>query len=383
MSLDPVPMVRPRVAVTGLRGLPATWGGVERQCEELYSRLAAKGFDITIYARAGYVPKDVTAYRGMRVKVLPTLSGKHSEALAHTFLALLHIGASRYDIVHIYSQGPFLLSPITRLLNPRAALFFTCGGLDWQRKKWSFAAQAAIRLGEWFSARLASRVVVVSKALAEYYRQRYGVEAACIVNGVDIPAPTPMKSAPDLGLKPGGYFLFVGRLVAEKRIQDLMEALRLIDTPLKLVIAGGSAGDAPYEAKLRGLAQADSRIVMAGYCFEEKLAALYSNALAYVTASELEGLPLSLLEAMSHALPCLASDIAPHKEVLEGIPGSLFHTSDPQALARSLQEIMAMSPQARRELGARCLDRVRHDYSWDQAADQLGELYLQAAGDKR
>lgn len=370
----------PRVAVMGLRGVPATWGGVEHQCEQLYSRLAAMGFDVTVYARSGYVDPKITTYKGMRVVCLPTVKGKHLEALVHTFLAVVHAGFSKADILHIYSQGPFLLSPLAKLLKPRAPLFFTCGGLDWQRKKWSAFASFAISMGEWLSARLADRVVTVSEALKDYYRDRYGARAECIVNGVDIPAFTPFEKAPDLGLAPGRYFFFVGRLVPEKRIQDLIRAVKSLDGDLKLAVAGGSAGAEDYERTLRELAGDDPRIVFTGNRYGEELAALYSNALAYATASELEGLPLTLLEAMSHGLPCLASDIPPHVEVLRPAGIETFPVHDVDALSRRMRALADLSGKQRAALGSAGLERVRRDYSWDQAANLLAESYIASLG---
>jgi glycosyltransferase involved in cell wall biosynthesis len=371
----------PRVAVMGLRGVPASWGGVEHQCEQLYSRLAAKGFDVTVYARSGYVDPKITSYKGMRVVCLPTVNSKHLEALVHTFLAVVHAGFSKADILHIYSQGPFLLSPLAKLLKPRAPLFFTCGGLDWQRKKWSAFASFAISIGEWLSAKLADRIVTVSEALKDYYRDRYGARAVCIVNGVDIPPFTPFEKAPALGLEPGRYFLFVGRLVPEKRIQDLIQAVRTLDGDLKLAVAGGSAGAEDYERALREAAGDDPRIVFTGNRYGEELTALYSNALAYATASELEGLPLTLLEAMSHGLPCLASDIPPHVEVLRPAGIETFPVHGVLELARRMRALADMPEAGRAALGAAGLLRVKRDYSWDQAASQLASAYIESLGD--
>jgi glycosyltransferase involved in cell wall biosynthesis len=365
----------PNIAVMGLRGVPATWGGVEHQCEQLYSRLAAMGFDVTVYARKGYVDPNTISYKGMRIVCLPSVRSKHLEAIVHTFLAVIHASFSKADILHIYSQGPFLMSPLAKLLKPRSPIFFTCGGLDWQRKKWSRFASFVISLGERLSAKLADCIVVVSEALGNYYRERYGGEPVCIANGVDIPPFTPLDKVLDLEIARGGYFLFVGRLVPEKRIEDLIEAVKQLDQNQRLVVVGGSAGSEDYEARLRDAASSDPRIVFTGYRYGDELAALYSNALAYVTASELEGLPLTLLEAMSHKLPCLASDIPPHVEVLSPTLCRPFPVHDTKALADQMQKLLSSTEETKTELGESCLERVRKDYSWDRAAYLLGQAY--------
>jgi glycosyltransferase involved in cell wall biosynthesis len=365
----------PRVAVLGLRGVPATWGGVERQCEELYTRLAAAGFPVTLYCRAAYVPRDLTAYRGLRLIRLPAPSGKHTEAFGHTLLASLHLALHSCDIVHVYSQGPALFLPLLRLVKPRARLFFTCGGLDWQRGKWSGPAAQVIRLGEWCSARVADTRIMVSKALVASYRERYGVDCLYIPNGVTPQAACPLGKLAELGLSPRGYALFVGRLVPEKRIEDLIVATLAVPSDLKLVIAGGTAGCEAYAARLREAAGTSGRVVLAGYRFGNELAALFANARLYVTAAELEGLPLSLLEGMAAGLPCLASDIAPHREVLAGT-GQYFSVGDREGLRAGLDAAARAEEGTLAELGAVCRDRAVREFGWDKAAACLARAYL-------
>lgn len=369
---------RPSVAVLGLRGVPASWGGVERQCEELYVRLAEAGFPITVFCRATYVPAGLRRYKGIRCLRLPTIAGKHLEAFVHTFLACCCLPFIAADIVHVYSQGPALFTPLIRLLAPRSRIFFTCGGLDWQRRKWSRPASALLRLGEWCSARLTDRCIMVSQALTAYYRDRYGVDSLTIPNGVTIPmAGRPLGDLARLGLASGGYALFVGRLVPEKRIEDLVAVFRRDRRGKKLVIAGGTAGSNDYAAHLREEAAGDEAVVFAGYRFGEELEALFANATCYVTASELEGLPLSLLEGMAAGLPCLASDIPPHREVL-GPTGSYFPVGDTVRLAAALDALTGVGPAALAALGAACRERAAREFSWDTVARRLGEAYCAA-----
>jgi len=371
------------VAVTGTRGIPASWGGVERQCEELYSRLATHGLSVLVYARTGYVPKGTTEHRGVAVRTLPATASKYLEAFVHTFLCILDMAVRvRPAIVHIYGQGPCLFAPLARLLMPRAKIFFTCGGLDWQRRKWPRPAAWIIRLGEFFSARLTHCRVMVSQTLTDYYRERYGVECATVPNGVSLPVPVPLSSSEavlsTLGLAPRGYVVFVARLTPEKRAQDVIAAFLSSPRTVKLALVGddASGGDT-----LRGLKQAAGGhpgVVFCGYRFGEELAALYAGALAFATASELEGLPLSLLEAMSHGLPCLASDLAPHLEVLGNDYPWLFPVADVAALGRLMDTVLSAPEGVLTERGLACKNRVTHNFSWDTAAASLERLYAEA-----
>lgn len=366
------------IAVTGTRGIPASWGGVERQCEELYARLAAMGFDILVYARRGYVGGEVKSHRGVAVKTLPAPRSTHFEALAHTFLSVLHMAfVSRPRIVHVYSQGPCLLLPLVRLLLPRATVFFTCGGLDWQRRKWSRAAALALRLGEWFSARLTDVRIMVSRDLARSYRERYRCTCEVIHNGVSLPGKADTAPLAAMGLIPGGYALSVGRLTPEKRVEDMVAAVGRMASPIPLAVAGDDASGAGYGQRLRQLAGGRPEVAFTGYRFDAELAALFAGAMAFVTASELEGLPLTLLEAMSYGIPCLASDIAPHREALGDDHPWFFPVGEVAALA-TLLETAAASPDLRAGIGERGRRRVAEQFSWDKAAAAVAALYEQA-----
>ena len=371
------------IAVTGTRGIPATWGGVERQCEELYSRLAAMGFDILVYARSDYVGSGMPSYRGVRVKTLPAPRSTHLEAIVHTLLSVLHMAfVSRPRIVHFYSQGPCLLLPLVRLLLPRATVFFTCGGLDWQRRKWSRPASLAIRLGEWFSARMTDTRIMVSHELARSYRERFGCRCEVIHNGVTLPGEASTAPLAAMGLVAGGYVLSVGRLTPEKRVEDMVAAFLALPTPAVLAVVGDEASAGGYLERLRRLARGRAEVVFTGYRFDAELAALFAGAAVFVTASELEGLPLALLEAMSYGVACLASDIPPHREVLGDDYPWLFPVGDATALAALLQTALA-APQTRAALGEALQRRVAECFSWEKTAVAVAALYdrsLQQAG---
>ncbi len=370
-----------RIAVTGFRGLPASWGGVEHYCEELYSRLAARGHDITIYARTPYVAGDIRSYRGMKIVRLPTIDRTGLEAFVHTLLSLFHIVKINPDIVHICSQGPCLLSWIPRLLRPKMRVFFTCHGLDWQRKKWSRLASMIIHLGEVFSSIFPHYCITVSRELQKYYEAHYGVHAYHIPGGVR----KMERRAPDIirkfALSGKDYFLFVGRLVPEKRIDDLIKAYVLKERRSRLVIVGDAAGTDGYTASLKAMAGGRDSIVFAGYQYGSNLEEFFSNARAFVTASELEGLPLTLLEALSYGLPCMASDIPPHEEILEYQPDLIFPTGQLDTLSGLMDRLDEMPDGELAEFGKCAMAILDKHYNWNDIAYANERLYQESLED--
>jgi len=370
-----------RIAVTGLRGVPASWGGIEHHCEQLYSRLAALGHDITIYARAPYIPKNIRWYKGMKIVIMPTIDKSGFEAFVHTFLSVIDIMIAKPQIVHIYGQGPCLFSWIPRLVRPRMRVFFTCLGLDWQRKKWSKLFSAVIRLGEVFSSIFPHYLITVSKELKKYYKEHYGVNAYYIPSGARKMDKRPPHFIHRFGLKGQDYFLFVGRLVPEKRIDDVIKAYIEKKRKSKLVIVGDSAGTESYTTFLKSLPGSGESVLFAGYQYGNNLEEFYSSARAFVTASELEGLPLTLLEALSYGLPCVASDIPPHKEILRYQMDLVFPTGRVDCISNLIDRVDNMSNDDLTKCGKRAANILDKDFNWDDIALVTDRLYRESLAD--
>jgi glycosyltransferase involved in cell wall biosynthesis len=368
-----------RIAYIGQRGIPATSGGIEHHVEEIGSRLAERGHQVTVYTRGNYSRERIAEHRGMRVRYMPTVPTKRLEALVHSGLSTAHAmlpGEEAADILHYHAIGPSVFTPVPRLLTSRRVVV-TIHGLDHDREKWGLGARTSLRAAGWITAHVPHATITVSRDLADYYLERYGRPAHHIANGVVPPVTRrPRLIAERWGLAGEDYLLFLGRLVPEKAPDLLVRAFRHVDTPVRLVLAGGSSFTDGYVRHLQALASADPRVIMAGEVRGELRDELYTNAAAFVLPSNLEGLPLTLLEAASYRLPLIASDIPPHLEVVgrDAPGGRLFRRGDESALGAALGAVLGALPVERE--GARQLaDRVVRDYDWDAAADATEELY--------
>ena len=373
-----------RIAFIGQRGVPATHGGIEHHVEELGSRLAARGHDITVFCRRNYARERPPEYRGMQLRHLPAAGSKHLDAIVHSGLSTVDAVFRRFDIVHYHAVGPGLVAPLPRYLT-RSRVVLTVHGLDDQRAKWGPAASAVLRTARWMSARVPDATIVVSRALLEEYAGARG-KAVHIPNGVaamrrDGP---PRDIGSDLGLEPGRYVLFVGRLVPEKAPDVLIRAFRKVRTDMKLVVVGGTSFTDAFVGRLHALAQADPRVVLPGYLYGTALDDLYAGAAVFVLPSSLEGLPLTLLEASFHGTPVVASGIPPHVEVLgtDGPGRRLFPPGDEAALARCLETVLAQ-PDRERAGAAALREEVVANYSWDSAAAATEAVYRQVLAASR
>jgi glycosyltransferase involved in cell wall biosynthesis len=371
-----------RIAFIGQKGVPATFGGIEHHVEEVGSRLADRGHDVTVFCRNNYVTERPSVYKGMRLVHLPTVASKHLDAIVHSFISTAASIGRGFDIIHYHAIGPGALSPVARL-GTRSKVVQTIHGRDDERAKWGGAAQAMLRAAGWLSARVPDATIVVSRALAEHYRDHYGREVVHIHNGVEPPAT---RTAPDeikrrFGLDRDGYLLFVGRLVPEKSPDLLVRAFRRLPTEMRLVMAGGSSFTDDYVSSIRRLTDNDSRVDWVDYVYGRAKDELYANARAFVHPSSLEGLSLTLLEAAAHATPVVASAIPPNVEVLgaDGPGRRLFRPGDEDALLAAIQR--SLHDDAAERAGAvELADEVIKTYRWDTAVDATEAVYERVAG---
>ena len=175
------------------------------------------------------------------------------------------------------------------------------------------------------------------------------------------------------GLTKDSYILFLGRLVPEKGIRYLVEVFKDIKTDKKLVIAGGSSDTDSFMVELKELAKDDNRIIFTGFVQGQMLDELYSNAYIYTLPSDLEGMPLSLLEAMSYGNCCLVSDIPECAEVVED-KALIFQKSNVEDLQEKLQDACD-HPEMVMEMKKQAADFICEKYNWDEVVKETMKLY--------
>lgn len=359
-----------RIVVTGTRGIPGIQGGVETHCEELYPLIADGQHEVIVVRRSGYAADaSVKSYRQVSIKDISVPRNKYLEAILHTFLSVLYARKAGADIVHIHAIGPSLLAPVARLLGMKVVI--THHGPDYDRAKWGKIARWILRTGEKAGVCAANHVIVISEHIRQMLQKKYPSQknVTLIHNGVNRPYETGNAGyLHDLGLTEFNYCLAVGRLVEEKGFDKLVEAFKQLSLPsVKLVIAGDADHQDGYVRKLKEMCRGESNICFTGFIKGERLAVLYACARLFVLPSAHEGLPIALLEAMSHGCPVLASDIPANREV--GLPKECYFDS---GSLQSLQQAL----KRRLESGGR--ERISYDlsaYDWKVIARQTRDVY--------
>ena len=361
-----------KIAFIGARGVGGTYSGIETYYEEVGSRLAARGHEVTAYCRTYFTP-GTELYRGIRVRRLPSLRSKHLETLSHSVLSTFDALFRDYDIVQFHALGSAPLSILPRVFGKKTVV--SVRGLDWQREKWGRFARWVLRTGEWASVRFPSGTTVVSGTLRDHYRRNQGRETTVIRNAVEPAEPRSIDRIAAYGLTGDDYLLYAGRISPEKGIHTLLEALRPLPRTKKLVLAGGSSYSDAYIRDVKE--KAWDEVLFLGKVDHETIEELLSNCYAFVLPSTIEGLSIALLEAMSSGACILSSSIPENLEVV-GESALLFPPEDVEALRDRLRAILE-SPelvQHHREL----VGERAHDWpDWDGVTDLTEEYYLRLA----
>lgn len=368
------------IAQIGHKRIPSREGGIEIVVEELATRMVEQGHKVTCYNRRGhhvggkkYDTEELDEYKGIHLESVFTINKKGLAAVTASIAAAFYSAFGQYDVVHFHAEGPCAMLWLPKLFGKKCIA--TIHGLDHQRAKWGKFASTYIMIGEKCAVKYADEIIVLSKSVQNYFEKTYGRETKFIPNGVNRPQ---IRTADIIkrkyNLEKENYILFLGRLVPEKGIQYLIRAFRRIQTDKKLVIAGGSSDTSQFMQKLKKMADGDNRIIFTDFVQGKELDELYSNAYVYVLPSDLEGMPLSLLEAMSYGNCCLVSDIDECTSVVED-KSIIFKKSNIDDLTKKLQ-LLCNNESLVRKYKMEAADYICKKYNWDDIVRQTLELYL-------
>lgn len=375
------------IAMIGQKGLPARSGGIERHVETLASGLASRGHKVIVFGRAWYVG-GAQAPSGVEQILTPGIRTKHLDAITHSFTALFAARRARPDIVHLHGSGIALLTPIARLMHPRAKVVVTFHSIDRVLSKWGGFARMCFKVGEWMACHLPHRTVTISQVLATYCQKTYGVQTTFVTHPV--PAPEVPENVDNFlqqhKLTVDNYFLFVGRLIPDKLAHVMVEAYAAArkERPelfenRPLVIVGGAAWTDAYAAWLCNLASRTPGVLMLGQRSGKELIALQARALAHVFPTASEGLSLSLVEACQLNRLIIATDIDANVEATNGAMLRI-RPRDVGSLANAFIQAALMDPADRARLAATASRHALASHDSNDRIDDMERLYLEVSG---
>lgn len=380
-----------KIAMIGHKRIPSREGGIEIVVEELATRIVVKGHQVHSYNRSGHhvsgkkndiiisgvkngQSKDlkVKYYKAIRIISVPTPQNKNLNAIVYSVLATLRALFGKYDVIHFHAEGPCIMIWLPKLFRIRTVA--TIHGLDWQRAKWGGFATKFLMFSEKIAVKYADEIIVLSRNMQNYFLDTYDRKTRYIPNGVNMPTLREIGSAGEkFGLEKDGYILFLARIVPEKGLHYLLEAYKDVDTLKKLVIAGGSSHSNGYVDEIKRIAALDGRVILTGFVQGEEFEELFSNCFLYVLPSDVEGMPISLLEAMSFGRCCLVSDIPENMEIVgdKAVSFKKGVVSDLKVKLEMLIENEVLVDAYK----SSAQEYIFTKYNWDEVVDKTIELY--------
>ncbi len=363
-----------KIAMIGIKGIPATWGGMDKIVEAMSIELVERGHEVTIYCRPYYVPDRRKEYRGVKLVYTPTINTKHLDVAIHSFTSIMHCLWRDFDIVHIHSIPPAIFAGLPRLFGKKTMV--QVHGLGWTDVTWGPFVRFLMKVFEYPAAYWSNVLATVSDPAVKYFEDKYGIDVKYVTSTTEFGDPRPPCKMKELGLDRNGYLLFVARLTPQKGLHYLLEAFKRVRTDKKLVIAGAvDPGDglADYVEDLKSMA--DDRTMFLGWIYGDLLDELLTNAFLFVLPSETEGLSVSLIEAINFGCGVLVSDIPENLDALQDY-GFSFKNADVDDLTKTIQHLVDHPEliEAKRDKGR---EYVRNRYGIKPVVDRLEEIYTE------
>jgi glycosyltransferase involved in cell wall biosynthesis len=363
------------VAMIGIKAIPAQFGGFETAADEISRGLVRLGYSVRVYNRSGMSPISGSSYEGVDLVTLPTAKSKNLSTIVHAFLCTLHVLTHRVDVVHYFTTGATLFSPLLRLLGIKVVC--SVDGTDWQRAKWGPLARWYLRFSERWAALLCHALISDSTEVMNYYQQNFGANSSCIVYGMREHISKQRDVLERFGLAERDYVLFVGRLVPENNVHLLIRAFENTVTDRKLLIVGDDPWEKDYIRSLKS--SRDARIVFTGGVYGDGYAQLQQNAYLFVLPDEVGGTHPALVEAMGYGNCVLVNDTPSNQEVI-GDSGIAYRGAEGEVdLQRKMQQLLD-DPALVDQYRTRGRQRAQTHYRWEDVVRRHASVYRQIAG---
>ena len=374
-----------RIVMTGIRGVPARYSGLETCGEEVGRRLVARGHEVIVYCRRHAFPKPDNGepYLGMRRIILPSLKTKHGDTYTHTFLSLLHAPSLKPDVLLVFNPGNATLCVIPKLLGLPVAL--NPDGFDWKRQKWNKFVRAFIQASAWFSTKIVDQLVTDAVAVCDHYNQEFNCQppALYIPNGAPLESPenspVPAEEAAAIlkqyGLESGRYILFLSRHEPENSCDTIIREFEMLDTPMKLFFGGGVTYPSPYAESLHDTK--DPRVKLPGPIYDPlHVKVLHHHCYVLINGNQPGGTSLGLLKAMGYGC-CVVTVNTPDNAYATRNAGVTFELT-PGSLRDVLRRLID-HPEEVAEWRKRAVARIEEEYLWDNITLRYEAVFTRIA----
>ncbi|MGZ7159693.1 MAG: DUF1972 domain-containing protein [Methanobacterium sp.] len=402
-----------KIAIIGSRGIPANYGGFETFADGLSTKLAKKGYDITVTCEFEPPNSRLDEYKGVKLEYFPIeppknyLLRKFYENLSDIYFLLML--SRSFDLIYFLGieVGMFLFIP--QILNRTAKLVVNIDGVMWKRDKFNKLEKWLLKLNHILAIFFADTIIADAKEMKNYINDRYHKKTVFIPYGINIPPKIPWKhenllklkdlrktrgskiniseilvSGTDIPLKiknkkenlslnlsPGQYWLLVARLEPENNIHIIVDAFSKTRSKYPLIIVGDFT-DHDYEKEIFSLSRNHQNVHFLGSIYDiELLDMLRQNCFGYLHGHTVGGTNPSLLEAMSMGNIIVAHGNQFNKEVCGNCA---IYFEDSENLKDKIK-LIESNPENYQKLKLEAFYRVKKGYLWKKIVEDYETLF--------
>ena len=359
-----------KISIMGTRGIPACYGGFETFAEEIAIRLVKKGHDVTVYGRSNIIKNEAEFYKGVRLKILPTISHKYLDTITNTFLSIMHSINNRYDVILLCNAANSIFAFIPRIFKQKVII--NVDGIERYRKKWNWLGKLWYLMGEFFACIFPNATVTDANVVKNYYLKKYYKKTKYIPYGTKIEKINSGNMLKKFKLQPKKYFLYVSRFEPENNGYLVIKAFEKVKTNMKLVMVGSAPYSDDYIKKLKETK--DKRIIFTGGIYGKGYIELQSHAYCYIHAAEVGGVHPGLVESMGLENCVIANDTPENVETL-GDCGLIYKKNDLNDLIEKINFVINNS-EIIEKFSELAKDRAIENYSWDAVTSEYEKLFL-------
>lgn len=365
-----------RISVLGIRGLPATYSGLETIMSELAPRWVEAGHEVTVYCRKAVIKERPREWKGIKLIYLPSIEHKMFSTLSHSLLASLHASFSSSDVILVWNAGNGPFGWFFRVTGKKAVI--NVDGMEWLRPKWKGIGAVYFKWAAKMATSAFPLVITDAEEMKRLYLEDLGAETTYIAYGANIEPSEHPEVVSEYGLESRDYYLIASRLVPDNNADIILEAFVKSNSQKKFAIAGGADYrgnklENQFLDKLKSIA--NENVLFLGHIDNfDHIKELHHHCFAYIHGHQFGGINPSILKALGFSNCILALNTPFNHEVLEGGKYGVLFDKNPDSLKEKIEELEANIDKVE-DFRHRAPEQIRNRFNWDHIADQYIEVF--------
>lgn len=354
-----------QVAIVGIQGVPAKYGGFETLVENIIGKNCSGDIRYTVFCSRRDCQKHAKEYKHARLKYIPLLHANGIQSIAYDILSML-CTPGRYDTVLVLGVSGCIFLPFYRLLY-RKRLIINIDGLEHRRSKWGKFTKKFLRASEAMAVKFADVIIADNKGIQDYVWETYHKKAELVAYGGDhalreVSHEMQTNILNKYGLKDGNYSISVCRIEPENNSHIILDAFSKTNEILLFI---GNWQKSEYGRKLKLKYKNHSNIQMLNSIYDlDVLYTLRCHCKQYIHGHSAGGTNPSLVEAMHFGKPILAYDVVYNRET----------TENRAYYFKNVYDLISLILQDKK--GGKSMSEIAHrKYFWKRIAEQYEVLY--------